>query len=239
MTVRARREVTRQEADDAIDRVTARRVGIDDPRLEALPAGAEHAIGVARYVAAHLNVPPDVLAGDVVDALLLIEYARKNVPALPATLDRLETQLLRLGAAAGVPYRTMGRALGVKTRQGVENRLLRAAATEHGQPRNDRAGRAALRMEAADRSHASARAAELLELVGQLLAHRHSIDVEDPDDLTALAESARRAAGTSPHRPDYEARVGYVASRVRLLQRTVTPPPGLEPVWVRLRALLG
>lgn len=233
MASRARRTVSRTQAAAAIDAVIDRRRRCDDPDLAHLP---DDPIGLAGYVSRCQRVPADVLAADVLDALLALEYARAAVPAVPAELDALEYLLLRSGRAAGLTFAALAVPLGLRSKQAAEHRLLRYASASRGGPAHERAERAARRAEARERGWLQRHGPDLLAATGALLAARDSLDGELAEDLNHLADSL--AAVPAATAADYLVRMGRVAARVRLLLADVErPPPGLADLLGRLAKL--
>ncbi|GIH81475.1 hypothetical protein [Planobispora longispora] len=255
MPTRTSRAVPESEALRRVEEIIARRARCDDPDLETLPDGP---LEVAAYVAAHRRVPAEVLRRDVLDALVLLEYGRRAVPALPGRLDRIEHRLLSLGVESGLSLGEMAAALGLRSRQAVQHRLLRHAAAERGAPRSEVAERAARRAESRERAWLDRNAAALLECTARLLAHRDPLtaapapasghaapdasSVPDPElaeSFDELAESlARVPAG--PRDPAYLTRTRHLAARLRLLLADLAAAPAVTalPGGHPLRALL-
>lgn len=219
MAKRAQPKITRKAADQAIDAIAARRDRCGDPARELLPVVVEEAVEAARYVADHPAVPADVLAADTVDALTLLTYARARLPVHAASAEKLEHRLLLLGVAAGVPLKALGAPLGVASRQGAENRLLRHEAAERGLPRTDTAGRAAIRQEIRLSTWTAAHGHRVLGAARLLLAHRSELAarLEDPTDLDDLADAL--ADAERPPGPDHWRRVRSVAMWARTILR--------------------
>ncbi|GGS86429.1 hypothetical protein GCM10010156_51200 [Planobispora rosea] len=178
------------EALRRIEEITARRVRCDDPDLEALTDGP---LEVAAYVAAHRRVPGEVLRRDVLDALVLLEYGRRAIPVLPGRLDRLEHRLLSLGVESGLSLGELAAALGLRSRQAVQHRLLRHAAAERGAPRSEVAERAARRGESRERAWLDRNAAALLACTAQLLEHRDRLTrtAQSPEHCDRLTRTTR------------------------------------------------
>ncbi|MBG0833338.1 hypothetical protein HS041_37180 [Planomonospora sp. ID67723] len=189
MPTRTIRAVPESDALRRVEEIIARRSRCDDPDLEALPDGP---LEVASYVAAHRRVPGEVLRRDVLDALVLLEYGRRAIPALPGRLDRLESRLLALGVEAGLSLGELAGALGLRSRQAVQHRILRHAAAERGGPRSEVAERAARRTESRERAWLDRNGAALLTCTARLLEHR---------DLLATASTGSPSADPAPGVP--------------------------------------
>ncbi|GAA3448037.1 hypothetical protein Pve01_02290 [Planomonospora venezuelensis] len=225
------------------EEIAARRARCDDPDREALPDGP---LELAAYVAAHRRVPGEVLRRDVLDALVLLEYGRRAVPALPGRLDRLEARLLALGVETGLSLGELAAALGLRSRQAVQHRILRHAAAERGGPRSEVAERAARRTESRERAWLDRNAGGLLACTARLLEHRGLLltaagpgPVPDPDLAEAfddLAESLSRVPA-DPRDPAYLTRTRHLAARLRLLLADLAPGP--LPEGHPVRALLA
>ncbi|GII05658.1 hypothetical protein [Planobispora takensis] len=169
MPVRTIRAVPESEALRRAEAIAARRARCHDPDLEAL---SDEPLEVVAYVLERRRVPEAVLRCDVPDALVLLEYARRAVPALPGRLDRLEYRLLSLGVELGLSLGELAAALGLRSRQAVQHRLLRHAAAERGAPRSEVAERTARRAESGERAWLERNAPALLECTRSLLGHR-------------------------------------------------------------------
>ncbi|GGL51975.1 hypothetical protein GCM10014719_61640 [Planomonospora parontospora subsp. antibiotica] len=157
------------EAARRVEEIIERRVRCGDPDREKL---GDEPVELVAYLVAHRRVSAEVLRRDVLDALVLLEYARRAVPVLPGRLDRLEHRVLTLGIEAGLSLGELAAPLGLRSRQAVQHRLLRHAAAERGASRSEVAERAARRAEARERAWLDRHGADLLSCAGRLLAHR-------------------------------------------------------------------
>ncbi|MEU7942506.1 hypothetical protein [Microbispora bryophytorum] len=95
-----------------------------------LQKAADNPLELAQFIAEQHEVNPrQTLGSDVLDALTLLTYARRSVPALPAHLDSLELRLLRAGSATHPPValRALGERVGLSTRQATRARILSLA----------------------------------------------------------------------------------------------------------------
>ncbi|GAA3167379.1 hypothetical protein GCM10010466_67520 [Planomonospora alba] len=222
--------MTEAEAARRAEEIIERRARCDDPDREKL---CDEPLELVGYVLAHRRVPEEVLRRDVPDALVLLEYARRAVPALPGRLDRLEHRLLTLGTEIGLSLGELAAALGLRSRQAVQHRLLRHAAAERGAPRSEVAERAARRAEARERAWLDRHGAALLSCTERLLAHRGPLTAAAAETARAelgeafdeLAESLSRVpagpAGPGHTDPGHAAhravRIRHLAARLRLL----------------------
>lgn len=187
MPRRARPAITHRQATDAVEAIAGRRIrllGRDHPTVAKL---SDDPVDIAEFVTTHLKAPADVVRADIIDALTALSYARRAVPALPSTIERLEHQLLEAAAARQVPYSELAAPLGLSSRQAVAQRLGRHRAEQRGLPRTDQAAR---RIAAIDR-WTTTRGAEIRALASRLLELR--LQVEDPEPpASAYAYRARR-----------------------------------------------
>ncbi|GIH97614.1 hypothetical protein ACFFMN_40580 [Planobispora siamensis] len=239
MPVRTIRAVPESEALRRVGEIAARRARCHDPDLETL---SDEPLEAVAYVLERRRVPEAVLRCDVTDALVLLEYVRRAVPALPGRLDRLEYRLLSLGVELGLSLGELAAALGLRSRQAVQHRLLRHAAAERGAPRSEVAERTARRAESRERAWLDRNAPALLECTRRLLGHRDLLSppAADPgaagsvtgggaghgageDAVRELAEAfdelAESLARVPADRrdPAHTTRVRHLAARLRLL----------------------
>lgn len=110
--------ITRDECDAVIARIHRRHSDIDDPRRSEL--GTDPRDGVS-WVLQHGRgggIPPDVAARDCNDAMILHAWCWWDE-------RRRERALLRRGLALAVTATELGSALGIRSRQGVRDRLDR------------------------------------------------------------------------------------------------------------------
>jgi hypothetical protein len=233
MPARETRTIPTAAALDAIDAIGERRARCDDPGRAALPAAprdegvATEPLEVAEYVLGHTRVPRRVLAADVLDALLLVEFSRLKVPATPGTLDFLEFKLLTLGMAAGLSLTEMAVPLGVKHRQTVEQRMVRYASGMRGADRTPHAERAARKEKVARRAWLRRNGPGAVRNVDLLLAHSDDLDRDDARDLAYIKDLLPEPAADT-----YPDRFGHLMTRVLLVEDV---PQG--PAYGPLRAL--
>lgn len=187
MPRRARTSTTHRQATDAIEAIIDRRTRLRGRDHGEVAKLSDHPVEIAEFVASHTKAPSEIIRADIIDALTALSYARRAVPALPSTLERVEHQLLEAAARHGVPYSALAQPLGLASRQAVAQRLGRHRAEQRGLPRTDKAAR---RTAAIDR-WTSTRGADIRGLVDRLLELRPP--VEDPDDLDALRETLEAA----------------------------------------------
>jgi hypothetical protein len=108
--------VTRTEADAAIERIHRRHARVDDPRRSEL---SDQPAEVLEYLTRHSALLPQwAIALDVLDGLSLSAW-------LWWEDRRRERALLRRGARAALYWREMGTPLGIRSHQGVRDRLDR------------------------------------------------------------------------------------------------------------------
>jgi hypothetical protein len=238
MATRTQREITRSEADTAVQRIIDRRTRLGDPDLEQ---ASDVPLETVEYVLKCQRVPAEALQADILDALVVLEYARVHVPATPRQLDRLEYGLLTAGRAAGLSYSQLARALGLRTRQAAEHRLLRLASGARGQRRHENAERAARRTIDRELDWFTQHGRALREGAAQIVARREHADDELAETLEDLAETLASipAAGN----PRYLNRMQTLAARLRLLMEDLAGceanplGEGLDAVLARLRHL--
>jgi hypothetical protein len=188
MPIRTLHHVTATEAHAAGERIADRRRICDDPDLHLL---SDEPLEMVEYVAERQRIPTEVLAADVLDALLLLEYVRRAVPAIPRVLDRLERRLLVGGAEVGLTYQQMAKPLGLRSKQAVEHRIRRQASAERGGRRDERADRLFRRAEAAQAAWVARHAAALLVATAAVVAGRDRFVAAGlEDDVDQIAESA-------------------------------------------------
>jgi hypothetical protein len=239
--------VTSAAAAAAAARIAERRRACDDPDLERL---SDAPLEVVDYVLACRQVPREVLAADVLDALVLLERARAAVPATQGRLDRAEAGLLDAAAAAGVPLSRIANRLGLASRSAVLHRRQRLAAAARGGPRRETHERAARRAEDAQAAWLARHGGELLAATGELVAARAVFTGELAEEVAHIGETAGRVP--APAAADYVTKMGYLASRLRLFLTGLddsaaggaqaggagpAEPPAVKAVIARLRGL--
>lgn len=175
------------------------RDGSPYPRRELQREAREDApLALANYLVrwhdTHAQFP---LSADVLDALLLLGYARSHLAHHPAAVDALELRLLLLGSRAGVGLEAMGTPLGLVSRQAVRARII-------GLQRAPRRRSLAGVPGGGESPTASSQAwfhgnGERLVLLAQALADAYPLATSDLADeleqLTITLEGIRRAAG--------------------------------------------
>lgn len=210
---KTRLQVTRAAAEEAVERIALRRRRQGDPDEERL---ADEPLSMVEYVLTCQQVHAGVLAEDVLDALILLEYARDHVPAVPRQLDRYEHDLLTTGLRSGLSLSALARPLGLKSRQAVEHRILRHRSAERGGLRHEASERQARTNERAEHSWCQRHGPRLVAAATLLLDRRQPFaEAGLADDLDDLA--ATLADVPDPSRDDYPKFIGYVAIRIRLL----------------------
>ncbi|WP_344952787.1 hypothetical protein [Sphaerisporangium flaviroseum] len=230
--------ITRSESDAAVQRIIDRRTRTADPDLEQASDAPLEAVA---YVLACQRVSIEVLRADIVDALLVLEYARTNVPATPRELDRLELGLLTAGRTTGLSFGELASALGLRSRQAAEHRLLRLASAARGERRHETAERAARRTTDREFDWFTRYGRDLRQGAAALVARREVADEELAEMLADLAQTLASipAAGAA----GYLGRMQILAARLRLLLADLATyqsnPLGgdLDPVVARLTRL--
>ncbi|MFD8564685.1 hypothetical protein ACFV1N_46105 [Streptosporangium canum] len=215
MPTRTTRMVSAAEMNRRVEEILNRRARYDDPDLEA---ASDEPLELVAYVLEHRRVPDEVLRHDVEDALVLLEYGRHAIPALPGRLDRLEHRLMTLGVETGLSLGELAAALGLRSRQAVQHRLLRHAAAERGSPRSEVAERAARRAEARERTWLERNGTALLACTEEMISHHDQLaaDPEISEAFDDLAESLSRVPADSRN-SRYAIRIRHLAARLRLL----------------------
>jgi hypothetical protein len=119
--------------DAIIEAIAARRAACGDDGLEDLREGPE---SVIRYVLAHRRVPPDVLAQDVADVLVLIRCQQ-------AALSHAMHGALRLARSpqVGMSWADIAPHAGLASAQGALQLFQRLDAEDAGGPRSELAWR--------------------------------------------------------------------------------------------------
>jgi hypothetical protein len=210
---RTRRQVTHAEAEQAVERIALRRRQHGDPDEERI---GDEALGMVEYVLACQQVHAGVLAEDVVDALVLLEYVRDHVAALPRQLDRYEHDLLSTGLKSGLSMADLAKPLGLRTRQAVEHRLLRYRSAERGGVRHEAVEREARARERAEHNWCYLHGGQLIAAATLLLKRRQVFaDAGLGEDLDDLATTLGDV--THPGDDEYPKVIRYLAIRVRLL----------------------
>lgn len=99
-----------------------------------LERAAETPLELAQFIAEqHAGSPESTISADILDALTLLTYARRVVPALPAHLDSLELRLLEAGQSRypALTLRMLGERVGLSTRQATRERIRWLAHAEN------------------------------------------------------------------------------------------------------------
>ncbi len=224
--------MTSERARDAIEAILARRARVDDPNLAQASDEPNELVG---FVLAGRRVPGAVLRADVLDALLLTVHIRQRLPHRPAALDRMEADLLTLGASLGLTLRQMAVPLGLRSRQAVQQRHARLLAAAHGGLRDPRAHSACLRAEAAEAAWSRRHGATLLRAVQALLDRRGQWPAELAQDLDELAASLA-AAYADLGGEGFTGRLRVVAARARLLLAEPGAPANVGGLGELLRS---
>jgi hypothetical protein len=212
MATRTQREITRSEADAAVQRIINRRTRLEDPDLEQ---ASDVPLEAVEYVLKCQRVPNEVLRADILDALVVLEYARVHVPATPRQLDRLEYGLLTAGRDAELNYSQLARALGLRTRQAAEHRLLRLASAARGQRRHENAERAARRTDDREVDWFVRYGNDLRGGAAKLIAIREHVDDELAETLDELDETLTSIPAVGA--PGFLKRMQTLSARLRLL----------------------
>ncbi|MFC7650669.1 hypothetical protein ACFQX6_67660 [Streptosporangium lutulentum] len=144
----------------AVNAILDRRRHVDDPDLEK---ATDDPLDLVNYVLKHQRASRKAIRADVLDALTLLEWARRRAAVVLGTLDRLEHQLLELGITVGLQLTEMGVPLGCR-KTTVHNRLMRGRAVQAGLPSNEKALRAQHRGDV----WFAANAKRLIEVANQL-----------------------------------------------------------------------
>jgi hypothetical protein len=229
MPTRKVRAVSHATAVHAIDAIGARRSDHTDERGNRredpdLAKFSDDPLELLDFVCTHQRVPHHVLAQDVLDALVVLEYVRGHLPALPKQLNRWEYWLLLTGTKPDMPLTPtqLGMQLGLggphgKTaRQAVRARILRHQSEQGGGPRNERAAVAARRREHRERDWLTKHATRFRQDATDLLALWNSFLNDDlEEEFGALADALEE--WPEPLHRDYLPRTRSVALNVRVL----------------------
>ncbi|GAA1624538.1 hypothetical protein GCM10009733_021540 [Nonomuraea maheshkhaliensis] len=203
MPKRAEPQISKTAGQRAIAEIVERRRQVRDPDLDSLLRNVpeEQPVDVIRYVLACQRVPDWVTSSDVIDALWVLAYVRRYFPHLPDEADRLERDLLELGCAKQITMIRMAPPLNVRTRQAVENRILRHRAATLGLARSERQERAhrlssvPLRATSVEGRWYDRHALTLWETASELVSYRarfdHLIDDELAESLIGLRRAVR------------------------------------------------
>lgn len=209
----------------AIDAIGERRADFLDERGHRcedpdLAEWSDDPLELLDFVCRCRRVPRHVLAEDVLDALIVLEYVRKAVPALPSRLDTWEYTLLTMGVSCGHSYGALGRHLGVGGRQAVRARILRHEASLRDLPRNDRVLVQARKAETRERDWLAKHGGRLREGADDLLSYREACSPYDlAEEFDQLAEALER--WPEPDDPHDLKRVRSVALHLRELLRCI------------------
>lgn len=190
MPARKIAKVSRAEALSAIEAIGERRAGHVDElghRREDPDLGrySDDPVELLDFVCSSQRVPDAVLRADVCDALRVLEYVRKHVPALPDQLNHWEYTLLTTGKRVGLSGSVLARALGLPGRQAVRARILRHESAMKGLPRSERALLEARKAEARRREREAPERAWL---------RRHGLEMRDSAaELVEYGDALREA----------------------------------------------
>lgn len=201
MPKRAEPQISKTAGERAIAAIVERRRQVRDLDLEGLlrDVPQEQPVAVIRYVLTCQRVPDWVTSNDVIDALWVLAYVRRYFPHLPEEADRLERDLLELGCAKQIPMIRMAPPLNVRTRQAVENRILRHRAAKLGLARSERQERAHRlsatppRATSAEGQWYDRHALSLWEAASDLVRYRAKFDHLIDDELAENIIGLRRA----------------------------------------------
>jgi hypothetical protein len=232
-----RPKVPRDVAEKAADRIGQRRYDCRDPDLSKLP---DNAVALVEYVCRYQQVPAEVLAEDLSDALLILRHVKRE-------LDELMLRVLRSVRAHEIPYSRIAPALGVTTRQAVEMTVRRLEnlvdpeggskddkeARKRRQEAREAAKRAAREREAEERAREALRTplALFLRTMGEYRGALSDDIVEDVDHLAYILHGARTV------------RPAAISQGRLLCDKLESLPPGQLPSQVvdavaKLRAVL-
>lgn len=177
------------ERDAAVARIDRRHARIDDPRRSELGTDARDVIDFVlnRGTA---GVPRWVAAADHADALVLATWCWWQE-------RRIERRLLRQGRGLGLSLAELGAPLGIRTRQGVQDRIDRLTALlEHDRPDEQliRAARRAAQTRDARQGWIDAHRDEVRAVLAGFLAQAHrfatSSGARTPAEVGEAAEIA-------------------------------------------------
>jgi len=202
MPARAKPQVTKAAGQEAIDRIVQRRRETRDPDLATLETDdpAEHPLRVIEHVLNCRRVPAWVTSNDVLDALWVLGYVRRHCLHRPEEAERLEHELLELGCAMQIAMIRMAPPLNLRSRQAVEQRLLRHRAARLGLSRSERLERAH-RLSTKTRPQSTSAEARwydrhalpLWETAADLIASRSQFDHLIDDEMAECLIGLRRA----------------------------------------------
>ncbi|SPX94891.1 Uncharacterised protein [Mycobacterium xenopi] len=230
------------EVKRAIDRIAKRRAKVDDKHRELLPDSPD---SDPREVLDYLrkysgsDIPKWVLQADVRDALTLNNWCWWED-------RRRELYFLTAGRDRGLFLSELGAQVGVKTRQGVIDRIDRLEALLRYDRPNEQISRAARRSKrearerrAGEEAWLSAHREELVGVITELVSHadRYGLEVEDREWLDELAIDARDGELT----PATMVILGLAATEVRnapaVLALDSTRPHAVHMVLARVDGL--
>ncbi|WP_440107561.1 hypothetical protein [Streptosporangium sp. H16] len=223
MSSRKTRPLSDRARRDATDAILDRRRRLGDPDLEK---ASDHPVELVTYVLEHQRVSRKAIGADLLDALVVLEGARRQAQQ---EFDRLEHLLLEQGITAGLSLTELGVPVGGLGKSTIHNRLLRGRARQAGLASNEKALRAQQRGDRWLAVHGK----RLLAAAHHLPAHAERVaehgDEDFADGLTELAESLATlsAAATDPAQPIPAAditRMRFIAARLRVILHEITAP---------------
>lgn len=178
--------VTSADADAAVQRIINRHREVDDPELWKFE---EDPAAVLQFLQRHRGgLPPWVVEQDLLDGLVL----RVRLWWMG---EEAELWLLERAHRLEVPSRLVGRALGVRSRQGVHDRLRlarRKIARLRGEPERRSADDPPDQtLRAAETRWLRSRHEEILDIAAVVVAHCHLLDDEQAEWVAEIARDQR------------------------------------------------
>jgi hypothetical protein len=173
------------ERDAAVARIDRRHARIDDPRRSELGTDARDVIDFVLNRGA-AGVPRWVAAADHADALVLATWCWWED-------RRIERRLLRQGHKLGLSLAELGAPLGIRTRQGVRDRIDRLSALlEHDRPDEQliRAGRRAAHTRDARQGWIDAHRDEVQTALAAFLTQARRFATSDASTAAEAGEAA-------------------------------------------------
>ncbi len=176
----------------------------EDPDLDRFPDQGD-LFGVLGYIGQRRRVPPEVLAADALDELVIIAYLREE-------LDRRELGAIRLARANGHTWPGIAVATGLRSGPGAQQRMRRLESRyEQRGPRSEVAAVAATRAAAQEREATRRTSARLRAVLRGLYAQRHHLSEDLAEDVGNLSHEL------APARADTSLSAGFVTSLRMLL----------------------
>ncbi|MEN3540645.1 hypothetical protein AAH991_36410 [Microbispora sp. ZYX-F-249] len=186
-----------------------------------LQRAADDPLELAQFIAEQHEVNPrQTLGVDVLDALTLLTYARRSIPALPAHLDSLELRLLRAGGATHPPVtlRALGERVGLSTRQATRARILSLADAENHRKHPDDGDLHVLGSRFSDQEAQwmNQHGEQLLRLTSHLVDARDRVTGDLSFELEQLGQTIA-GIGLPPSGPHDYKRLTIAAARLRVM----------------------